>query len=52
MIGAEVAPPQKATLDAINWGVHFDVDMKDRSGKMVHVIVDGRIENVTSNTRK
>ena len=26
--------------------------MKDRSGKMVHVIVDGKIENVTSKTRK
>ena len=50
--GPDVARLQKATLDASNWGVHFEADMKDRSGKMVHVIVDGKIENVTSRTRK
>jgi hypothetical protein len=50
--GPDVARLQKATLDASNWGVHFEADMKDRSGKAVHVVVDGRIENVTSKTRK
>ncbi|HEY6341847.1 MAG TPA: hypothetical protein VIY49_10170 [Bryobacteraceae bacterium] len=50
--GSDVARLQKATLDASNWGVHFEADMKDRSGKMAHVIVDGKIENVTAKTRK
>ena len=46
--GPDAAKLQKATLDASNWGVHLEADLKDKSGNTVHVIADGKIEDVTS----
>ncbi len=38
---------QQATLDPSQWAVHFELDMKDKSGSMNHVVVDGKIDDVT-----
>jgi hypothetical protein len=46
--GPDAAKLQKATLDASNWGVHLEADIKDKSGSTVHVMADGKIEDVTS----
>ncbi len=43
---------QKATLepsnDPKNWVVHFEADAKDHEGKVVHFMIDGKIENLTA----
>ena len=39
-------PIQKAALEPKGWLVHFEVEAKDRTGKTVHYVVDGRIENL------
>ena len=35
-----------ATLDPATWTVHFVGDGKDASGAAVHIVVDGKIENL------
>jgi hypothetical protein len=41
----------KATLepssDPKNWVVHFEADAKDRNGKPVHYVIDGKIVDLT-----
>jgi hypothetical protein len=49
--GADVIKIQKASLDPNGWQVHFEGDAKDRSGAVVHMVADGKIENV-SNIRR
>ena len=44
--GQEAIPIQKASLDEKTWTVHFEADAKDRAGKTVHYIVEGKIENL------
>jgi hypothetical protein len=39
---------QKPALDPSNWAVHFEADSKDSSGKPVHYVVDGKIEDLGS----
>ncbi len=34
------------TVDVTNWAVRFEADMKDQSGKMVHVSADGKVEDI------
>jgi hypothetical protein len=46
--GSNSAPIQKATLDPANWAVHFEAEAKDSSGKPVHYVVDGKIEDIGS----
>jgi hypothetical protein len=46
--GPDSGKVQNASLDPSNWGVHFEADVKDKSGKPVHVTFDGKIEDVTS----
>jgi hypothetical protein len=45
--GLDSSKLQKATLDPTNWTVHFEADTKV-NGAMVHVIADGKIENLTN----
>jgi len=40
-----------ATLDADKWMVHFEGDGKDASGKPVHVVADGKLDNIGSYNR-
>jgi len=48
--GLDSSKLQKAALDPSNWTVHFESDAK-LAGSMVHVVADGKIENLT-NTRR
>jgi hypothetical protein len=36
------------TLDAVNWTVRIEADVKDATGKMVHVLADGKMEDMGS----
>ena len=49
--GPDATQLQKATLDPSNWGVHLEADLKDRAGSVVHVEIEGKIEDVTSARR-
>jgi len=42
---------QKAALEPKGWLVHFEADAKDRTGKTVHYVVDGHIENLGTYNR-
>jgi hypothetical protein len=35
-----------ATLDPATWTVHFIGDGKDASGATVHIVIDGKVENL------
>jgi hypothetical protein len=49
--GPNAMPLKVATLDAANWTVHFEADGKDRSGNPVHVVADGKLDNIGSYNR-
>lgn len=36
------------SLDPSDWSVHFEADGKDSSGKPVHVVIEGKIQNITN----
>jgi hypothetical protein len=42
--GPDALKLQKATLEPGNWGIHFEADTKTG----VHVVIDGKIEDVTN----
>jgi hypothetical protein len=44
--GASSVPLLKPTLNPADWSVHFEADAKDASGKSVHYVVDGKIDNL------
>jgi hypothetical protein len=39
---------ENATLDPSNWTIHFETEGKDASGHTVHIVADGKIQNITS----
>src|SRR5581483_8374786 len=39
------------TLATENWTVHFEADGKDKAGNPVHVVIDGKIDNLGSYNR-
>jgi hypothetical protein len=45
--GPDSVKTQMVTLDPSQWAVHMEVDVKDKSGKMVHAVADGKIDDVT-----
>jgi hypothetical protein len=45
--GPDSVKLQQATLDPSQWAVHFELDMKDKSGNVNHIMVDGKIDDVT-----
>jgi hypothetical protein len=49
--GPKAVALRQATLDATNWTVHIEADGKDPSGKAVHYVVDGKLENLGSQNR-
>ena len=49
--GPNGIPFKVATLDPNNWTVHFEADGKDKSGSPVHIVIDGKIENLGSYNR-
>jgi hypothetical protein len=41
------SPPIDTVSKAIDpWVLHFEADVKDSSGKMVHYVVDGKLQNI------
>ena len=44
--GPNAIPLTKATLDPKGWLVHLEADAKNQSGKTVHYVIDGKIENL------
>jgi hypothetical protein len=49
--GPNATPLAVATLDANNWTVHFEADSKDKAGHAVHIVIDGKLENIGSYNR-
>lgn len=50
--GVRSSKLEKTSLDAANWQFHFESDYKDRSGKVSHVVIDAKIQEVTSPRRQ
>ena len=50
--GLDVIRITKASLDAPTWTVRLEGDTKDASGKAVHIVVEGKIENITNVRRR
>ena len=44
--GYEHMPLQNAKLNAKDWTVHFELDSKDSSGKIVRCLVDGKLDKL------
>jgi hypothetical protein len=46
--GPDSAKVRVATLDSTKWTVHMEYDLKDKTGKLVPFIVDGKLQNPSS----
>jgi hypothetical protein len=44
--GPEAVKIAKASLEPKGWIVRLEADMKDRSGKTLHYVIEGKIENL------
>ena len=44
--GTDNIPVKNATLNPEGWVVHLEADAKDKSGRALTYVVDGRIENL------
>ena len=49
--GPNGVPFTMATMDPNNWTVHFEADGKDKAGNPVHIVIDGKIDNLGSYNR-
>ena len=49
--GYEHMALQNAKLNAKDWTVHFELDSKDSSGKIIRCIVDGKLDKLGSDRR-
>jgi hypothetical protein len=49
--GFEGMALQNARLNPKDWSVHFELDMKEKSGATVRCIVDGKIDKLGSDRR-
>lgn len=49
--GPNAIPLKVATLDPANWTVHFEADGKDQAGNPVHIVIDGKLDNIGSYNR-
>jgi len=49
--GPKSIPLKVANLDADKWMVHFEADTKDQSGAPVHIVADGKLDNIGSYNR-
>ena len=46
--GPDSAKIKVATLDSTKWTVHMEYDLKDKSGKVLPFVVDGKLQNPAS----
>jgi hypothetical protein len=49
--GSDEIAIKNATLNPDNWTVHLEGDAKDKSGKAITYIIDGKIENLPKHDR-
>lgn len=49
--GPNAIPLKIANLDVTNWTVHFEADGKDQAGNPVHIVIDGKLNNIGSYNR-
>ncbi len=49
--GPDSIPLHIATLDPADWAVHLEAEGKDASGKMVPIVIDGKIDDIGSYNR-
>src|SRR5947207_2565014 len=42
---------KSVTLDGSNWTVHIEADTKDETGNPVHIVADGKMDNIGSYNR-
>jgi hypothetical protein len=42
---------QNARLDPKDWSVHFEIDLKEKSGAIVRCLIDGKIDKLGSDRR-
>jgi hypothetical protein len=49
--GFDQSALQNAKLNPKDWTVHFEIDSKDKSGKAVRCLVDGKIDKLGSDRR-
>jgi hypothetical protein len=46
--GPKAVPLKVATLNPSNWTVHFEGDGKDAAGNPVHIVIDGKLNDIGS----
>ena len=46
--GPDSIPLAGVYLDVANWTVRFEADSKDASGKPVHILAEGKLEDIAS----
>jgi hypothetical protein len=49
--GVNDAPIKNATLNPDGWVVHFEADIKEKSGAVLNYVIDGKIENLSFHNR-
>jgi hypothetical protein len=49
--GFDQSALQNAKLNPKDWSLHFEIDSKDKAGKQVHCVVDGKIDKLGSDRR-
>jgi hypothetical protein len=49
--GPDAVPLQKATLDPSTWTVRLEAEAKDRSGRSIRYLVEGKLENLGAYNR-
>jgi len=49
--GPHSVPFEAVTLDPEKWMVHFEADTKDKAGNTVHVVANGKLDNIGSYNR-
>ena len=49
--GPRAMPLKSVMLDPTNWTVRFEADGKDPSGNPVHIIAEGKLDNIGSYNR-
>jgi hypothetical protein len=50
--GPDAIPLASVYLDVTNWTVRIEADTKDSSGKAVHIVAEGRLEDLSSYHRR
>jgi len=50
--GPDAIPIASVYVDWTNWTVRIEADTKDKTGKLIHIAAEGRVEDISSYHRK